>query len=107
MPGIQSGTRVIRMTNDSGINQAAAAVLRGELAALDWTLEDLAEASGVPRVSVQRYLKGSRRMDLDMLATLASALGTDSVAVMSAAVACLDQPTPPRPTVTRSIPKTG
>src|SRR5690606_23219559 len=37
MPGIQSGTRVIRMTTDSGINQAAAAVLRGELAALDWT----------------------------------------------------------------------
>lgn len=85
------------MTNESGINQAAAAVLRGELAALDWTLEDLAKASGVPRVSVQRYLKGTRRMDLDTLGALAVALGTDAAAVMSAAVARLDRPAPERP----------
>lgn len=85
------------MTNDSGINQAAAAVLRGELAALDWTLEDLSRASGIPRVSVQRYLKGTRRMDLDTLGTIAVALGTDAATVMSAAVARLDRPEPERP----------
>ena len=63
-----------------------AAELRGELAALGWSQADLAERSGVPKVSVQRYLKPSRHIDLDVLDVLARALGSSPEAVLAAAV---------------------
>lgn len=69
----------------TGINGAVAAVLRAEMAANDWTQQDLANASGVPQVTVQRYLKPDREIPVPKLYALALALGTTGAEVMRAA----------------------
>lgn len=72
--------------SEIGLNQAVADVLRGELAVHDWTLADLSNASGIPKVSVQRYLRGTRGIDVDILDKLARAFGTSAMAVLAQAV---------------------
>lgn len=84
-------------TNESSLNQAVADVLRGEMATLRWTLATLSAASDIPKVSVQRYLKGARDIDVAVLDKLARAMGTDAVSVMTAAMEHLDRPLPPKP----------
>lgn len=51
-----------------------AAVLRGERAVAGMTIEELAERSGVPKVSVQRFLAGRRAINLDVLEALCTGL---------------------------------
>lgn len=72
-----------------GINGAVAAVLRGELAAQGKTQGDLADLSGIPVVSVQRYLAPSRAIDVEVMEKLATALGRTVLDVLTAATARL------------------
>lgn len=61
-------------TPADGLNGAVAAVLRGERAVAGMTIEELSERSGVPRVSVQRFLAGRRPINLDVLQSLCAGL---------------------------------
>lgn len=57
-----------------GLNAAVAAVLEGERAAAGWTLEQLAEHSGVSYRTLQRLLRSrDRHIDLEVLDALAAA----------------------------------
>lgn len=73
--------------NDAGrgLNGAIAAVFRGELAASDLRQQDLADRSGIPLISVSRYLNAKRRMDLATVEALAAALEIDLIDVVKAA----------------------
>lgn len=62
-------------TTLAGLNDATAAVLRGERAAAVMTIEELSERSGIPKVSVQRFLAGRRAINLDVLDALCGGLG--------------------------------
>lgn len=76
------------MTDHStGLNGAVAAELRAELARQDLTQKDLARMSGVPAVSVQRYLAPSRAINVNALEKMARALGTSAMQVLAAAAA--------------------
>ena len=72
-------------THSTGLNGAVAATLRGEVAAQGLSQADLSARSGIPLVSVQRYLKPSRAIDVATLDQMARALGTDAQTVMMAA----------------------
>ena len=69
----------------SGLNGAVAAELRAELARQGLRQQDLARLSGIPPVSIQRYLAPSRAIGIDVLDKMARALGLDAVRIMSAA----------------------
>lgn len=86
MPPISKVATLVSMNEDLSLNQAVADVLRGELASRRWTLEDLSAASGIPKVSVQRYVAGSRNIDVAILEALSRALEVSAADVMAAAV---------------------
>lgn len=65
------------------LNEAVAAVLRSERSAQKLTLDELATATAIPRVSLQRYLAGTRAMDVDQLASIAKALRLDVAEVLA------------------------
>lgn len=67
-----------------GLNGMVAAVLRGERAARlsRVTQDDLAEKSGIPLVSLRRYLNGKRHIDMSVLAGICDGLGLDPQDVM-------------------------
>lgn len=54
------------------------AEIRGELAAQGLEINDLVQRSGVERTSLWRYLRGDRPMPLDVLFSVAEALGMDA-----------------------------
>lgn len=56
-------------------------MLREERAKADLSLADLADRTGIPVVSVQRYLAATRRMTMNTLDALCTALDLDIVAV--------------------------
>lgn len=58
----------------AGLNGALAAAMRGERAAKGLSLDQVADRSGIPVVSVQRYMAGKRAIDVATLAALAEAL---------------------------------
>lgn len=60
--------------DESRINQAVGAELRAARARQDWTREQLAEASGVPAVSIRRYESGARSIPVATLVALVTAL---------------------------------
>jgi hypothetical protein len=67
------------------LNDAVAEVLRAERVARRISLDDVAERSHIPRVSVQRYLAGKRAIDVVKLDTLASALDLTAEEVLAEA----------------------
>lgn len=67
-----------------GLNGAVAAVLRGERAANNMKLEDLATHSGIPERSLQRYLAAERPINIPVLYALTRALSTTAAAVVAA-----------------------
>lgn len=92
MPRVSVSDIVISMNDEAlTLNEAVASQLRGELAAKDWTLADLSAASGIPKVSVQRYLRGTRPIDIAILDRLARALGLSVVDVFVMAEARLER----------------
>lgn len=74
-----------------GLNAAVAAQLRAERAALGWTIDELAQRADIPAISVRRYLKGERQIDVSVLYALASALGLTAGQVVEAAQERLDR----------------
>jgi transcriptional regulator with XRE-family HTH domain len=64
-------------THEVGFNAAVATVLNMEKTALKVTLVELADATGIPKVSLQRYLSGDRVMDMAQVRVIAGALGMD------------------------------
>ncbi|MGB2557785.1 helix-turn-helix domain-containing protein [Cellulosimicrobium cellulans] len=56
------------------MNSAIATVLRAEKAAQKLTYPNLAEATGIPAVSLKRYLAGERDITVRVLALIAQAL---------------------------------
>lgn len=68
-----------------GLNAAVAAELRAERAARRITLQQLADESLVPLMSVRRYLNADRNIDVAVLYALAKALGTTPLEVVEAA----------------------
>lgn len=79
----QIGTSVIRM--DEYV-EAAAGALRAAQARAKMTDVALAEASGVPVVTLRRYLKGTRDTPVSALFRIASALGMTPGALLDDAM---------------------
>lgn len=73
-------------SHDQGINGAVAALLREERLAQVLTLEELAARSGIPAVSVQRFLAARRAINLEVLLALSHGLGISPVDVMAQAM---------------------
>lgn len=57
------------------MNAAVAATLRAERVVLGLSHTELEARTGIPKVSIQRYLAGTRPLTIDTLNTLAAALG--------------------------------
>ena len=66
----------------AGLNGAVAAALSGMLRESGMRQTDLAERSGIPAVSVQRYLAAKRPIDVEILERLANALNATAMDVM-------------------------
>lgn len=81
----------IEKDHGAGLNGAVAAVLRGERAASGMTLEELADKTNIPVVSVQRYLAAKRPIDMAVLNEFAKALGLTSREIVVAAEARLNR----------------
>lgn len=78
-------------THASGLNGAVAAVLRGMLKEAGMRQADLADLSGIPAVSVQRYLAPTRAIDVEVLEKMSRALGSDPMRVMVRAAELLER----------------
>ncbi len=63
-----------------------AAELRGERAATRMSIRALSEASGIPEVSLNRYLAGKRDIPGSALLSLGEALGVDPGILLNRAV---------------------
>jgi len=68
--------RIPDMNNSYGIDiqSAIADMLRAERAIQEMTLDELAEKAGMPKVTLQRYLKAQRDIPLKSLADICRAL---------------------------------
>lgn len=74
-------------TQQTGLSGAVADVLKGLQNQQRLTQSELSALCGVPVVSLQRYLAGTRSVPIDALEAIARALGTDAQrVVMDAAV---------------------
>lgn len=78
----------------AGMNGAVAAVLRGERAASGVTLEELSGMTEIPVVSLQRYLKAKRHLDVDIVWNIALALDLEPTDVFSQAKVRLERENP-------------
>lgn len=70
-----------------GLNGAVVTVLRHARGSANLTIEELADASGIPTVTVQRLLSAHRALTVATLGALCRGLDVDIVDVMTAAVA--------------------
>lgn len=70
----------------AGMNGAVAAALSGMLRESGMRQVDLAERSGIPAVSVQRYLDAKRPINIEVLMHLATALNATPMDVMKRAM---------------------
>ncbi|WP_243061200.1 helix-turn-helix transcriptional regulator [Nocardioides sp. SR21] len=68
-----------------GLNGAVAAELRAEKAAQNLTNQEIADRSGIPVVSVQRYLVPKRGIEVVVLEKLAAAVGKKASEIVEAA----------------------
>ena len=67
------------------LRAAIAAELRAVVARSDLTQEQVAEAAGLSRATVNRLLKGQRSVDSEQLIAIATALGFDPGEVLDQA----------------------
>lgn len=67
---------IVRMDRETAI-AAVAAELRAERAATRISIRALSDASGIPEVSLNRYLAGKRDIPGSALLSLGEALGVD------------------------------
>lgn len=76
----------------AGLNGVVAGELRAMKARRQVSNEQISERSGIPLVSVNRYMAGNRPINLAVLAQLASALNADLAEIIRAAQAELGEP---------------
>ena len=72
-------------TNDL-VAAALGQIIRDAAEDKGMTITELAEKSGVHRVSIQRYIKGDREARLAELSRIADALGVDTGAMVDRAI---------------------
>lgn len=72
--------------HDEGLNGSVAAVLRDARATAGYTIEQLAERSGIPVVTVQRLLAARRAITMAAFDALCYGLGVSPANVMTAAL---------------------
>jgi transcriptional regulator with XRE-family HTH domain len=72
------------------INDAVAEQLRRERGAQRISIAELARRSGIPEVSLGRYLNGKREINIAVLANVAHALGVEPAVVFTEAQRRLD-----------------
>lgn len=72
------------------INDAVAEQLRRERGAQRISIAELARRSGIPEVSLGRYLNGKREINIAVLANVAHALGVEPAIVFTEAQRRLD-----------------
>lgn len=73
------------MDRDTAI-AAVAAELRAERAAKKISIRELSEASGIPEVSLNRYLAGRRDIPGSVLMSIGEGLGVDPGIILDRAV---------------------
>lgn len=69
-------------TQQTGLSGAVADVLKGLQNQQRLTQADLSGLTGIPVVSLQRYLAGTRSVPIDALEIIAQALGTSAQRVV-------------------------
>jgi len=69
------------------LNNAVAAELRELREKAELSNRQISDRTGIPEVSVQRYMAGTRPIKIDDLASMAYALGGDPAEVFRAATA--------------------
>jgi protein-disulfide isomerase-like protein with CxxC motif len=74
---IQGGIIPVMDTTGPEFNAAVATVLNMEKTGQKVTLEQLEEATGFKKVSLQRYLSGTRVMNMAQVRAIAAVLGMD------------------------------
>lgn len=60
--------------------------LRAQKSRRQWTFDQIADRSGVPRSTVERALKGTHGLTVEVLIPLCQAMGLDAVAILREAV---------------------
>ena len=74
------------MSTNDHVAAALGQVIRDTAEDKGMTITELAEKSGVHRVSIQRYIKGDREARLAELSRLADALGVDAGEMVDRAI---------------------
>ena len=74
------------MSTNDRVAAALGQVIRDTAGDKGMTITELAEKSGVHRVSIQRYIKGDREARLAELSRLADALGVDAGEMVDRAI---------------------
>lgn len=74
------------MSTNDRVAAALGQVIRDTADDKGMTITELAEKSGVHRVSIQRYIKGDREARLAELSRLADALGVDAGEMVDRAI---------------------
>lgn len=74
-------------SHDEGLNGSVAAVLREERTSAGLTIEQLADRSGIPVVTVQRLLAARRAITMTALDALCYGLGVSPAEVLTLALA--------------------
>ena len=74
------------MSTNDRVAAALGQVIRDTAEDKGMTITELAEKSGVHRVSIQRYIKGDREARLAELSRLADALGEDAGEMVDRAI---------------------
>lgn len=74
------------MSTNDRVAAALGQVIRDTAEDRGMTITELAEKSGVHRVSIQRYIKGDREARLAELSRLADALGVDAGEMVDRAI---------------------
>lgn len=74
------------MSTNDRVAAALGQVIRDTAEDKGMTITELAEKSGVHRVSIQRYIKGDREARLAELSRLADALGVDAGEMVDRAI---------------------
>ena len=74
------------MSTNDRVAAALGQVIRDTADDKGMTMTELAEKSGVHRVSIQRYIKGDREARLAELSRLADALGVDAGEMVDRAI---------------------
>lgn len=73
------------MENSTAITECIAAQLRSAIAMQKMLKKDLAEKSGIPVISLSRYLNGHRDIPVTQLVAICNALGLDAGTVLNEA----------------------